>query len=257
MNSTKNTTKPVNEPSKKNRRDKAAAAAAAAGIAGAGAAYAAWPGSEDDAQAPELYRIEAMPAEGVAGVIEAEPVAEQSDNPGQVRQFGDGVSVNNDNRDRIVVETDGEIVGRSEGIGVSAAPAEDVIPIAEKQADFDDIDAEASVSFGNDDTSVYRINGERETAAEYHDVYGNELTVVDIDNDALFDGYVDADVAEVYADFEPSVSAVALDDAEMSAYESEEYMESGDNTHAEEYSSDTIEDDIIGDEDTFGDDPLA
>lgn len=52
MNSTKNTTKPVNEPSKKNRRDKAAAAAAAAGIAGAGAAYAAWPGSEDDAQAP-------------------------------------------------------------------------------------------------------------------------------------------------------------------------------------------------------------
>ena len=53
MNSTKNTTKPVNEPSKKNRRDKAAAAAAAAGIAGAGAAYAAWPGSEDDAQAPE------------------------------------------------------------------------------------------------------------------------------------------------------------------------------------------------------------
>lgn len=88
-----------------------------------------------------------MPAEGVAGVIEAEPVAEQSDNPGQVRQFGDGVSVSNDNRDRIVVETDGEIVGRSEGIGVSAAPAEDVIPIAEKQADFDDIDAEASVSF--------------------------------------------------------------------------------------------------------------
>lgn len=257
MNSTKNTTKPVNEPSKKNRRDKAAAAAAAAGIAGAGAAYAAWPGSEDDAQAPEPYRIEAMPAEGVAGVIEAEPVAEQSDNPGQVRQFGDGVSVSNDNRDRIVIETDGEIVGRSEGIGVSAAPAEDVIPIAEKQADFDDIDAEASVSFENDDTSVYRINGERETATEYHDVYGNELTVVDIDNDALFDGYINTDVAEVYADFEPSVSAVAMDDAEMSADESEEYMESGDNTHAEEYSSDTIGDDIIGDEDPFGDDPLA
>ena len=202
-------------------------------------------------------KVEAMPAEGVAGVIEAEPVAEQSDNPGQVRQFGDGVSVSNDNRDRIVVETDGEIVGRSEGIGVSAAPAEDVIPIAEKQADIDDIDAEASVSFENDDTSVYRINGERETATEYHDVYGNELTVVDIDNDALFDGYINTDVAEVYADFEPSVSAVALDDAEMSADESEEYMESGDNTHAEEYSSDTIGDDIIGDEDTFGDDPLA
>lgn len=43
----------------------------------------------------------------------------------------------------------------------------------------------------------------------------------------------------------------------MSADESEEYIESGDNTHAEEYSSDTIGDDIIGDEDTFGDDPLA
>ena len=41
--------------------------------------------------------------------------------------------------------------------------------------------------------------------------------MVDIDNDALFDGYINTDVAEVYADFEPSVSAVAMDDAEMSA----------------------------------------
>lgn len=116
--------------------------------------------------------------------------------------------------------------------------------IAQDQIDSDDIAPDINFAFNDMDT-VYTVDGDIQTMASFTDTYGNDLVMVDIDNDGLFDrietpdGFYIAD-AEDYR--------VAVSDAQLMTTEPEGYLaqddteiDTFDQTLGDDYLDDIIE----------------
>lgn len=109
--------------------------------------------------------------------------------------------------------------------------------IAEEQIDPRDIDMEDVINFDEIGT-IYTVEGESYTAATFHDAYGNEMVMVDLDGDNTFDVIADSNgniVAEA-----PNLT---VDDAEIDIMDNNTYLAHDDTT--DDFGADTIADDII------------
>lgn len=117
--------------------------------------------------------------------------------------------------------------------------------IAEEQVDPNDIDMADVVNFDEIGT-VYTVDGESYTAAAFHDAAGNQLVMVDVDNDNVFDIITDMDGNPLV---DPNGNLVAagdltVDDAEIGISEAPTYLASND-TDTTEFGADTIATDMI------------
>lgn len=113
--------------------------------------------------------------------------------------------------------------------------------IAEDKIDPNDIDMADVINFDEIGT-VYTVDGESYTAAAFHDAAGNNLIMVDVDGDNVFDVITDYDgnlIAEVPGDL--SVGDAQEDIADDDVYLA--YDNEMDNV--DEYGDDTLADDLM------------
>ncbi len=113
--------------------------------------------------------------------------------------------------------------------------------IAEEKIDPNDIDMADVVNFDEIGT-VYTVDGESYTAATFHDAAGNNLIMIDVDGDNVFDVITDHDgnlIAEVPGNL--SVGDAQEDIAEDDVYLA--YDNEMDNV--DEYGDDTLADDLM------------
>ncbi|MCM1140798.1 MAG: hypothetical protein NC453_19690, partial [Muribaculum sp.] len=97
--------------------------------------------------------------------------------------------------------------------------------IAEEQVDPNDIDLADVVNFDEIGT-VYTVDGESYTAAAFHDAAGNELVMVDVDGDDVFDIITDME-GNVLTDPQGNILAagdVTVDDAEIGIADNHTYL---------------------------------
>lgn len=128
-------------------------------------------------------------------------------------------------------------------------PAEDIVNpdeiaeaiISEEQIDNNDIDMADVVNFDEIGT-VYTVDGESYTAAAFHDGAGNNLIMVDVDGDNVFDLITDYE-GNVLADVPGNLS---VGDAVENIEEDEVYLAyDPDTDNVDEFGADTLSDDLL------------
>jgi hypothetical protein len=112
--------------------------------------------------------------------------------------------------------------------------------ISEEQIDPNDIDLANVVNFDEIGT-VYTVDGESHTAAAFHDNEGNQLMMVDVDGDDVFDLIYD-DSGEAIAEVPGKLT---VDDAQIDIADDGTYLAHNDSSNTSEFGSDTIEQDLI------------
>lgn len=217
-----------------------AATAAGAAAAGAGAAMAMGGRNAEPVVEPE--------AEDMVEEVQTDDVAVVDDTPRH-----DGVQPSVQPETHPGAHTESQTSVHSASPSASPAPGADepvvteVNPdeiaeaiIAGEQVDPNDIDMEDVINFDEIGT-IYTVEGESYTAATFHDAYGNEMIMVDVDGDDTFDIIADADgniVAEA-----PSLT---VDDAELDIMgDGSSYLAHNDAEMTDEFGADTIADDLI------------
>lgn len=118
--------------------------------------------------------------------------------------------------------------------------------IAEDQIDPNDIDMADVVDF-DDMQTIYTVDGETYTVATFHDDAGNELVMVDVDGDNVFDVVTDTELNPLVTEEGQYVSAggMTTDDVEMNMADDTQYLAANDTDPSGEFGSDTIMDDMI------------
>ncbi|MDO5395454.1 MAG: hypothetical protein Q4F07_05765 [Bacteroidales bacterium] len=118
--------------------------------------------------------------------------------------------------------------------------------IAEDQIDPNDIDMADVVDF-DDMQTIYTVDGETYTVATFHDDAGNELVMVDVDGDNVFDVVTDTELNPLVTEEGHYVSAggMTTDDVEMYMADDTQYLAANDTDPSGEFGSDTIMDDMI------------
>lgn len=118
--------------------------------------------------------------------------------------------------------------------------------IAEEQIDPADIDMADVIDFDEIGT-VYTVEGESYTAAAFHDSVGNQLVMVDVDDDGVFDIITDVygnpitDGAGNYM----AAGGTTVDDAELDLSEEGTYLAENGGGTTEEFGTESISQDII------------
>lgn len=118
--------------------------------------------------------------------------------------------------------------------------------IAEEQVDPNDIDMADVVNFDEIGT-VYTVNGESYTAATFHDAAGNQLVMVDVDGDDVFDVITDME-GNILTDPQGNILAagdVTVDDAEINITDSHTYLAANDTDTTGDFGADSLMNDII------------
>ncbi len=113
--------------------------------------------------------------------------------------------------------------------------------ISEEQIDPDDVDMADVVNF-DDIGTVYTVDGESYTAAAFHDAAGNDLVMIDVDGDNVFDVITDYDgnlIAEVPGN-------ISVGDAMEDILEDETYFAYDSETdNVDEFDTDSLTEDIL------------
>lgn len=113
--------------------------------------------------------------------------------------------------------------------------------IAEEHIDPNDIDEVDIINF-EEIGEVYTVNGESLTAAAYHDLQGNNLLMVDIDGDNVFDVVATLDGVQL-GDLPLNIS---VGDAQEQIEENDVYLAyDEDLDNADEYGTDELADDLL------------
>jgi hypothetical protein len=112
--------------------------------------------------------------------------------------------------------------------------------ISENQVDPNDIDMADVINFDEIGT-VYTVDGENHTAAIFHDNEGNELMMVDVDGDDVFDLIYD-ESGEAIAQVSGNLT---VDDAQLNIADDNTYLAHNDNDTTSEIGAETIENDLI------------
>jgi len=179
---------------------------------------------------------------------ESEPITEEVSSATDVEEVIEEVSGPTDTTTEEVVEditeptdettTAGDII---EQVDNSVNPDEiaDAI-ISEDQIDPNDIDMADVVNFDEIGT-VYTVDGESYTAATFHDAAGNNLVMVDVDGDDVFDVITDHE-GNLIADVPGTMT---VDDAEIGVADDGTYLAHNDDENTDEFGADTISQDIL------------
>ncbi len=113
--------------------------------------------------------------------------------------------------------------------------------IAESHIDPNDIDMADVINFDEIGT-VYTVDGESYMAATFHDEAGNNLVMIDVDGDNVFDVITDTEgnlLAEVPGN-------ISIGDAEEDIADPDEYLAYDSETdNVDEFGDDTLADDIM------------
>lgn len=142
-------------------------------------------------------------------------------------------------------ETTTEEVGTTPNETVNPDDVAEAI-IAEEQVDPNDIDMADVVNFDEIGT-VYTVDGESYTAAAFHDAVGNQLVMVDVDGDDVFDVITDME-GNVLTDPQGNILAagdVTVDDAEIGIADSHTYIAANDTDTSDDFGADSLMNDII------------
>lgn len=117
--------------------------------------------------------------------------------------------------------------------------------LAEDQIDSEDIEMADVINF-DEVGEVYTPDGNKYNAATFHDPDGNELMLVDIDNDLTFDIITDTDGLPVIDSDGNFIAAgnLTVDDAQESIV-SDGYLACEDGENIADYGSDSLDMDII------------
>lgn len=146
-------------------------------------------------------------------------------------------------------EVEPEVTVETQPVGQTSTTTSDTVNpdeiaeaiIAENKIDPNDIDMADVINFDEIGT-VYTVDGESYTAAAFHDVAGNNLIMVDVDGDNVFDVITDYDgniIAEVPGNL--SVGDAQEDIADDDVYLA--YDNEMDNV--DEYGDDSLAEDIM------------
>jgi hypothetical protein len=112
--------------------------------------------------------------------------------------------------------------------------------ISGEQVDPNDIDLANVVNFDEIGT-VYTVDGESHTAAVFHDNEGNQLMMVDVDGDDVFDLVYD-DSGNAIAEMS---SKLTVEDAQIGIANEGTYIAHDPSSHTSEIGEDTIEQDML------------
>ncbi len=272
-----NDTKPIDKSQKgkgKSGFAAAAGAAAAAGIGGAAAGYAASGNGSDEPQPQENAALQdaspdvsqsqqsqqpaspqpqqqatpqpqASSEEFVAGgddiviSLEEPEVPEEPVETGHVTEPEEPVAVNPGGEPVVEPEPEPEPVNPDE-------IAEAII--SEEMIDPNDIDMADVVSFEEIGT-VYNVYGEAMTTASFHDEYGNQLTMIDLDNDNVFDVLGD-EHGNPFVDEQGDVVALntgtTVDDVELEIHDDDTYLAADDSGDMDDFGADSLAQDMLG-----------
>lgn len=118
--------------------------------------------------------------------------------------------------------------------------------IAEEQVDPNDIDMADVVNFDEIGT-VYTVDGESYTAAAFHDAAGNQLVMVDVDGDDVFDVITDMG-GNILTDPQGNILVagdVTVDDVEIGITDSHTYLAANETDTTDEFGADSLMNDII------------
>lgn len=112
--------------------------------------------------------------------------------------------------------------------------------ISEEQVDPDDIDM-ADIYNIDGMTTVYNEEGEELNAAIFHDPSGNQMVMVDVDNDNVFDLVLDSD-SQIVACVDDSITT---SDIEAVLSQQNTYMAENNDNPADDINPDVINQDIL------------
>lgn len=118
--------------------------------------------------------------------------------------------------------------------------------IAEEQIDPADIDMADVIDFDEIGT-VYTVGGESYTAASFHDSVGNQLVMVDVDDDGVFDIITDMEGNPITdgAGNYMAAGGMTVDDAELDVSDDGTYLAQSDGGTTENYGAESIGEDLI------------
>lgn len=157
-------------------------------------------------------------------------------------ETGAEVSEQENNADVVTEDVNPDVVAEE----VKPEEVADVL-IAESQIDPSDIDMADVINFEEIGT-VYTVDGESHIAASYQDAAGNQLVMVDVDNDNVFDVIADSEGTPL-TDAEGNMIAVGgditVDDAEINIADEGTYLASNDSDSLDDFGTDTIMNDLI------------
>lgn len=249
--------KPASSGKKDNKNNTAAyaATAGAAGIAGAGVVIAAdhlsdepveevveeevveQPVEEPVAQEEKPHAEEHVAQEAPAHTPSAQAAANHPAEPQPITQetptdspSGQTPEVTPASQEVAEVETEVEVPVDPNDIAQAI--------ISETQIDPNDIDVDNVINF-DDIGTVYNVEGESFAAAAFHDSMGNDLLMVDIDGDNIFDVITDP-----YGNIVADAPTLTVDDAEIGVSETG-YLAHNDSENTDEFGDDTINQDLI------------
>lgn len=189
------------------------------------------------ASAAQPSDVPQAPSATVSDVaVEPQPVTSGSDTPADV------INVMTEPTEPVTPsETNENVATTGQNTPETVNPGEiaDAI-IAEEQIDPNDIDVTNVVNFDEIGT-VYTVDGESYTAAAFHDAAGNQLVMVDVDGDDVFD---------VITDMEGNMLAqvpgnLTVDDAELGIVDDGVYLAHHDGELTDEFGADSIAQDLL------------
>ncbi|MDE5634396.1 MAG: hypothetical protein K2I51_07000, partial [Muribaculaceae bacterium] len=120
--------------------------------------------------------------------------------------------------------------------------------ISEEMIDPNDIDMADVVSFDEIGT-VYNVHGEAMTTATFHDEYGNQLTMIDLDNDNVFDVLGDEygnPLVDEHGDLVALNTGTTVDDVELEIHDDDTYLAADDNIDMNDFGADSLAQDMLG-----------
>lgn len=118
--------------------------------------------------------------------------------------------------------------------------------ISEQEIDPNDLDMADVINFDEIGT-VYTVDGESYTAAAFHDAAGNELVMVDVDGDDVFDVITDMEgnlLADEYGNI-ISAGDMTVDDVELQIADTNTYIAANDDDPVDDFGVDSIMQDLI------------
>lgn len=145
-------------------------------------------------------------------------------------------------QEAVVAEPE-QTVSNSETVGPNAIA--DAI-ISEQEIDPNDLDMDDVINFDEIGT-VYTVDGESYTAAAFHDAAGNELVLLDVDGDDVFDVVTDMEgnlLADEYGNI-ISAGDMTVDDVELQIADTNTYLAANDDDPTDDFGIDSIMQDMI------------
>lgn len=276
-----NDTKPIDKSQKgkgKSGFAAAAGAAAAAGIGGAAAGYAASSSRSDEPQpqenaapqdaAPDVSQPQQSPQPSPQPQQQATPAPQPQASSEEFVAGGDDIVISPEEPEEPVAT--GYVTGPEEPVAVNPGdePVIEVEPepepepelepvnpdeiaeaiISEEMIDPNDIDMADVVSFDEIGT-VYNVHGEAMTTATFHDEYGNQLTMIDLDNDNVFDVLGDEygnPLVDEHGDLVALNTGTTVDDVELEIHDDDTYLAADDNIDMNDFGADSLAQDMLG-----------